>query len=152
MSTYFNIVNLDKKEQASLVIHKTKKEVDETIALWEEKNSEKWYSEDRNARFAQLGHEFDPTGYERQEDGSWTKELKKFYQHHQKLIFGFIFWEACADQWGHVSSWFGDRVIVICDGNGSKDLYEQQDWYEINDTYKQVQFHVSYEEWMDAQR
>ncbi|WP_139352329.1 hypothetical protein [Burkholderia cenocepacia] len=152
MSTYFNIVNLDKKEQASLVIRKTKKEVDETIALWEEQNSEKWYSEERQARFAQLDYEFDPAGYKRQEDGSWEKEIKKFYQHHQKLVFGFIFWEACADQWGHVSSWFGDRVIVTCDGCGSKDLYDQLDFHEIDETFKPVKFYVSYEDWMDAQR
>ncbi len=138
MSTYFNVVNLDKQEQASLTIFKTQKEVDETIAKWEEKNSEKW------------NRQRDPEGYEKQADGEWTRVIHKYYQRHMKMVFGFIFWEACADQWGHVSSWFGDRVIVISDGHGSKDLYEQQDWYEINETYKQVTFEVSYDEWRDA--
>lgn len=150
MGTYFNIVNLDKKEQASLVIHKTQSDVDAAIVKWEKKNRKKWLSKSRKEAIAEGHDEYDPHGFKRQDDGSWTKEIFKYYQHHHKMVFGFIFWEACADQWGHTSSWFGDRVIVICDGGGSKDLYGDQDWYEINETFKPVQFHVSYEEWMDA--
>ncbi|WZB70326.1 hypothetical protein WJ968_32885 [Achromobacter xylosoxidans] len=80
MSTYFNIVNLDKKEQASLVICKTQDEVDATIKNWEEKSQRKWHREDR-----------DPEFYERQNDGSWTKEAKRFYHSRQKMVMGFTF-------------------------------------------------------------
>ncbi|MGX9691352.1 hypothetical protein ACTJNK_13505 [Achromobacter anxifer] len=136
MSTYFNIVNLDKKEQASLVIVKTQAEVDATISEWEEKNQEKWTREDR-----------DPEFYEMQSDGSWAKEVNRFYHSRQKMVMGFIFWEACANQWGHTSSWFGDRVIVICDGPYSIGIV---DFSEVNRTYKEVKFYTSYEEWEEA--
>jgi ketopantoate reductase len=136
MSTYFNIVNLDKKEQASLVICKTQDEVDATIKNWEESSQRKWHREDR-----------DPEFYERQNDGSWTKEAKRFYHSRQKMVMGFIFWAACADQWGHVSHWFGDRVVVVCD---SPDQTRIVDFSEADDTYKEVKFYVSYEEWEEA--
>ena len=142
MSTYFNIVNLDKKEQASLVIVKSQSEVDQTISQWEQENSKKWSSTDR-----------DPQGYEKQEDGSWTVEQIKYYLHQQKFVLGFIFFQACADQWGHVSPWFGDRVVIISDAPRSKEgnsPLRRGDWNKMNDKFKPVKFYVSYEEWMHA--
>ncbi|WGS54443.1 hypothetical protein LFL96_25865 [Paraburkholderia sp. D15] len=155
MSTYFNIVNLDKKEQASLVILKSQDEVDATVAQWEKKNRKKWLSKTRQEDFSNWGKQYDPEGYEKQEDGSWTREIHKFYQFHQKLVFGFIFWEACGNQWGRVSEWFGDRVIIICDTSGANEPnspYRDYEHWIAMDDYKPVQFHTTYNEWKDAQR
>lgn len=156
MSTYFNIVNLDKKEQASLLICKTQSEVDATIKVWEKKNRRKWLSKAKMGHFAKLGNEYDPEGYCKHADGYWTKEIRAFYQHNQKMIFGFIFWQACGDQWGRVSPWFGDRVVIICDTKGAAEpnspFLAAAHWYEMTEQFKPVAFRVSYQEWNDASR
>lgn len=156
MSTYFNVVNLDKKEQASLVIQKSQKDVDATTKAWEKKNRRKWVNKQKKESFAQSGREYDPEGYLKQPDGSWTMEVRKFYHQNQKLVFGFIFWEACGDQWGHVSSWFGDRVVIICDTSGAAEvnspLRSSEQWCKMDETYKPVKFYVSYKDWKDAQK
>ena len=111
--------------------------------MWHQQNEGAWNQSD-----------IDREGYIRQEDGSWTREQIKYYLHQQKLVLGFIFFEACADQWGHVSSWFGDRVVVITDGMRSKESnspLKRRDWDKINKTFKPVKFYISYEEWKHAQ-
>lgn len=152
MSTYFNVVNLDKKEQASLVIVKGDKEVNATIEKWEAENQNSYFDEKRKAWHEHLGYEVDPEGYKKtaNSDGKWIIEIKPHFQHQMKLVFGFIFWSACTDAWGHTSSWYGDRVVIIDDNKSP--IRSCDDWYEIAETYKKVAFRVSYAEWKDAQK
>lgn len=152
MSTYFNVVNLDKKEQAILVIVKSDSEVNATIEQWEKDNQCTYLDEKRKAWQEHLGYEVDPEGYKRTADtnGKWIIEVKPSFQSQMKLVFGFIFWSACTDAWGQTSSWYGDRVVIIDDNQSP--IRSNEEWYEIGETYKKVVFRVSYYEWNDAQK
>jgi|GEM_PF-3756293 len=151
MSTYFNVVNLDKKEQAILVIVKTQQEADATIAKWNKEKNKDWFlanEEDFNSANAV----WDSEQFIKNADSTWTYDINPYFRHNQKKVFGHIFYAACADQWGNVSSWFGDRIVVICDTHSTNDMnspISSHDFMDICDTYKKVKFFVSYSDWMD---
>ncbi|MCW3498733.1 hypothetical protein [Burkholderia cenocepacia] len=151
MSTYFKVVNLDKKEQASLVIHKSESEVAQTIEEWESQTGKLWFDATFDEIIASGRRVCDPDGFEDQKDGSWTYEVGSAFQNYNdKLVLGFILMEACGDQWGHTTPWFGDRIVVVSDGYGSKELYDGHSFDDIYETFKRVKFHISYENWNAA--
>jgi hypothetical protein len=54
---------------------------------------------------------------------------------------GAVFMHACGDLWGQKGEWYGDNVVIICDGFGSDSgLFE-----ESTDWPRQF-FHIAYED------
>lgn len=122
MSTYFKILNLDKKQRGMLATHITNQQAQELIA-----------------QKADAGYAIDEIPYingftPRKESGkgSWVNEHRGYLNYYNKQEAGAIFMEACGILWGHKGKWYGDRVVIITDTNPRDDCIwiESDDWPE----------------------
>ena len=118
MSTYFKILNIDKKQRGMLATHITNQQAQELIA------------QKYDAGFTKNPYiGFDKANIK----GSWAKEHRGYLGYYNKEEAGAIFMEACGNLWGHKGEWYGDRVVIISDAPCDDQLWEESDdWPEKN--------------------
>ncbi|MDN8018109.1 hypothetical protein QZN08_27135 [Burkholderia multivorans] len=122
MSTYFAVVNLDKKERGLMAVVVPTSQIEQEIKEWEHKHDCAWADELCS-----------PSGYEFHEELGWIKPSRGYLNWNSKVEAGIIFMEACSHAWDYKGNWFGDRVIVICDGSETNaengiDFHEMAEW------------------------
>lgn len=124
MSTYFKIINLDKKQRGMLATHITEEQAQELIA----QKIDAGYSDTDELPYIGF-HKHDDKEAGRK---TWAKEYRGYLGYYSKEEAGAIFMEACGNLWGHKGAWYGDRVVIISDGNSADDSMwiESYDWPE----------------------
>lgn len=108
MSTYFAVVNLDKKERGFMAVSVSDDYVKQEIIDWEQKHGRKWE------------HQASPSQFILHKELGWIKPSNGYLNWNSKIEAGIIFMEACSIAWGYKGAWFGDRVVVICDTSSEK--------------------------------
>ncbi|WP_162588414.1 hypothetical protein [Variovorax sp. RA8] len=128
MSTYFKIINLDKKQRGMLATHIADEQAQELIA----QKYDAGYTKSEEQEEPYIG--FSKSNIK----GSWAKEHRGYLSYYSKEHAGAIFMEACGNLWGHKGEWYGDRVVIISDAPCDDQLWEESyDWPE-------QYFHIDY--------
>lgn len=109
MSTYFKIINLDKKERGLLATCISNAEAQEMIA--------QRIDDGRTGSIV----------YEQAEDGTWFYKNKGYLNYLSKQEAGAIFMHACGNLWGNKGAWYGDRVVILSDSGADSKLWEKSE-------------------------
>lgn len=121
MSTYFKIINLDKKQRGMLATEITDAQAQELI----KQSYEAGHKDEDGPVVIDFKKIVNSSG-----QFSWVKEHGGYLHITSKAECGAIYMEACSIQWGQKGEWFGDRVNVISNGYGSDTRLwnDSEDW------------------------
>lgn len=115
MSTYFKVINLDKKQRGMLATYISDAEAQEMILQKAE----------AEITACHINPEY-IDGFEKTPDGSWANFHRGYMHHLSKGEAGAIYFEACGNAWGVKGDWYGDRVVIVAD---SEPLFDEtKDW------------------------